>query len=380
MHFDLTDEQKALRDMVRDFAEKELKPIAAELDEHHRYPADVVAKMGELGLMGVAFPPEYNGAGMDYVSYAIVVEELSYACAGTGVICSAHSSLACDPINKFGNEDQKKKYLSRMTTAEWLGCFCLSEPQAGSDASQQHTTAVKKGDKWILNGTKNFITNGREAKVAVVFAQTDKEKRHKGITAYILTPDMPGYSVGQVEDKMGIRASSTVQIVLEDCEVPEANQLGDVGQGFTIAMTTLDGGRIGIASQALGIARRALEESVAYSKERHAFGAPISRLQAIQWKIADMATEIDAARLLTHRAAWMKDNGMRFSQQAAMAKLFASETAMRATKEGIQVFGGYGYVREYPMERLFRDAKITEIYEGTSEIQRLVIAAAALKD
>ncbi|MCC6160574.1 MAG: acyl-CoA dehydrogenase [Deltaproteobacteria bacterium] len=381
MHFDLTDEQRALRDMVRDFARNELKPIAAEIDEHHKFPTDIVKKMGELGLMGVAFPDEYGGAGMDYVSYSIAIEELSWACASTGVICSAHSSLATDPIYKWGNEEQKKKYIPKMASGEWIGCFALSEPQAGSDASQQATVAVQKGDKWILNGTKNFITNGREAEIAIVFAQTDKEKRHKGITAFIVEKNnFPGISVGKVEDKLGIRGSSTTQLILEDCEIPDANRLGDVGVGFRVAMSTLDGGRIGIASQALGIAARALDESVAYSKERHAFGKPIADLQAIQWKIADMATEIDAARLLTWRAAWMKDGKMNFSRQAAMAKLFASEAAMRATTQGIQIHGGYGYCRDYPMERLFRDAKITEIYEGTSEIQRLVIASSVIRE
>jgi butyryl-CoA dehydrogenase len=380
MNFVLTDEQSALKDMVRSFAEKELKDKAAKIDEEHRFPEEVVAEMGKLGLMGVAYPPEYNGAGMDYVSYSIVIEELSRCCASTGVICSAHSSLACDPIYKWGTEEQKQKYLARMTTGEWIGCYGLSEPQAGSDASSQHTMAVQKGDKWIINGTKNFITNGLQAHVAVIFAQTDKEKGHRGITAFIAEKGTPGFSVGKVEDKLGIRGSSTTQLIFEDCELSDDNRLGEVGAGFKVAMTTLDGGRIGIASQAIGIAQRALEESIQYSKERHAFGKPISKFQALQWKMADMAVEIDASRLLTQRAAWMKDNGMRFSKEAAMAKLFASEACMKATTDGIQIFGGYGYCREYPMERLFRDAKITEIYEGTSEMQRLVIASNILKD
>ncbi|MBZ0273351.1 acyl-CoA dehydrogenase [bacterium] len=379
MRFELTDEQGALRDMVRDFAAKEVLPKAAEIDEHHRYPEEIIARMAGLGLMGIPYSPDYGGAGMDYLSYAIAVEEISYACASTGVVLSAHSSLACDPIAKWGSEDQKKKYLSRMASGEWIGCFALTEPQAGSDASRQHTFAVKKGDGWALTGTKNFITNGREAKVAIVFAQTDREKGHRGITAFIVEAGTPGFSVGKIEDKLGIRGSSTTELVFDGAVVPDENRLGAIGDGFKVALSTLDGGRIGIAAQAIGIGRRALEESVKYAKERQAFGQPISNFQAIQWKIADMATELDAARLLAHRAAWMKDTGQKFTTQASMAKLFAAEAAMRAVREGIQVFGGYGYIREFPMERLYRDAKITEIYEGTSEIQRLVIASNLFK-
>ncbi len=381
MDFMLNDEQNALRDMVRDFAENELKPNAAHWDEHHIFPAEVVKKMGALGLMGVAYDPAYNGAGMDYLSYAIVVEELSRGCAGTGVICSAHSSLACDPIYNFGNEEQKQKYLSRMTTAEWIGCFGLTEPGAGSDAAALKTTAVKDGDEYVLNGAKLFITNAVEAQVAVVFAQQDKEKGHRGISAFIVEKGTPGFSVGKVEDKLGIRASSTAELVFENCRIPAANLLGEEGQGFKIALATLDGGRIGIAAQAVGIAQAALDEAVKYSKERVQFGKPIAKLQAIQWFIADMATEIEAARMLVHKAAWMKSHKIKgFGHYSAMAKLYAAEAAMRATTKAIQVHGGYGYVKEYSVERHFRDAKITEIYEGTSEVQRLVIAANLLRD
>ncbi len=381
MDFMLNDEQNALRDMVRDFAENELKPNAAHWDEHHIFPAEVVKKMGALGLMGVAYDPAYNGAGMDYLCYAIVVEELSRGCAGTGVICSAHSSLACDPIYNYGNEAQKQKYLSRMTTAEWIGCFGLTEPGAGSDAAALKTTAVKDGDEYVLNGSKLFITNAVEAQVAVVFAQQDKEKGHRGISAFIVEKGTPGFSVGKVEDKLGIRASSTAELVFENCRIPAANLLGEEGQGFKIALSTLDGGRIGIAAQAVGIAQAALDEAVKYSKERVQFGKPIAKLQAIQWFIADMATEIEAARMLVHKAAWMKSHKMKgFGHYSAMAKLYAAEAAMRATTKAIQVHGGYGYVKEYSVERHFRDAKITEIYEGTSEVQRLVIAANLLRD
>jgi len=381
MDFQLNDEQKALKDMVRDFAENELKPHAAEWDEHHIFPTEVVKKMGELGLMGVTYDPQYNGAGMDVVSYAIVVEELSRGCAGTGVICSAHSSLACDPINNFGTEAQKQQFLARMATGEWIGCFGLTEPGAGSDAGGLKTVAVRDGDDWVLNGTKLFITNGKEAHVAVVFATTDPKIGYKGHVALIVTKDLPGFTVGKVEDKLGIRASSTTELVFENCRVPVANQLGEVGQGFKIALNTLDGGRIGIAAQAVGIAQAALEAATNYAKERVQFGKPIASLQAIQWMLADMATEIEASRLLTYQAAWMKQNKVKgYGKFSAMAKLFAAETAMRAATKAIQIHGGYGYIKEYPVERHFRDAKITEIYEGTSEIQRLVIASSLIKE
>ena len=380
MDFMLTDEQRALQDMVHDFAEKELKPIAAELDEHHKFPAEVVAQMAELGLMGVAYPEKYGGAEMDYQSYAIVIEELSRGCAGTGVICSAHSSLACDPIYHFGTEAQKMKFLVPMAQGKSIGCFGLTEPGAGSDASSLKTHAKRFGDEYVLNGSKIFITNAVEAKVAVVFAATDKEKGARGISAFIVEADTPGFSIGKVEDKMGIRASSTAELVFEECRIPAENRLGEQGEGFKIALHTLDGGRIGIAAQAVGIAQAAFEAARDYAKERVQFGKPIAKLQAIQWMLADMATEIEASRLLVRQAVWMKDQKVPYSKQSAMAKLYAAETAMRVTTKAIQVHGGYGYIREYPVERHFRDAKITEIYEGTSEILRLVIARSLLKD
>ncbi len=380
MDFKLNDEHRALQDMVRDFADKELKPIAADLDEHHRYPEEVVAKMAQLGLMGVPYPEKYGGAEMDYQAYAIVIEELSRGCAGTGVICSAHTSLACDPIYNFGSEDQKKDFLFNMAQGKWIGCFGLTEPGAGSDAAALKTTAVRHGDEYILNGSKLFITNGKEAEVAVVFAVTDKEKAHKGISAFIVKNDTPGFSIGKIEDKLGIRASSTAELVFEDCKIPAANLLGKKGEGFKIALHTLDGGRIGIASQAVGIAQAAFEAARDYAKDRVQFGKPIARLQAIQWMLADMATEIEASRLLVRQSVWMKDQHVKYGKESAMAKLYAAETAMRVATKAIQIHGGYGYVKEYPVERHFRDAKITEIYEGTSEIQRLVIAKAVLTE
>ena len=380
MDFSLNEEHKALQDMVHDFADKELKPIAAELDEKHLFPEKVVAQMGELGLMGVAYPEQYGGAGMDYQSYAIVVEELSRGCGGTGVICSAHCSLACDPIYNFGTEAQKMTYLVPMAQGKSIGCFGLTEPGAGSDAAALKTHAKRDGDHYVLNGSKIFITNAVEAKVAVVLAITDKEKGVRGISAFIIEKGTPGFSIGKVEDKLGIRASSTAELVFEDCRIPAENLLGEEGQGFKIALHTLDGGRIGIASQAVGIAQAAFEAARDYSKERIQFGKPISELQAIQWMLADMATEIEASRLLVRQAAWMKDQKMKYGKQSAMAKLFAAETAMKVTTKAIQVHGGYGYVKEYPVERHFRDAKITEIYEGTSEVQRLVIARHVLRD
>ena len=380
MDFELNDEQRMIRDMTRDFATNELEPLAEKTDHEHKFPAEIIAKMGSLGLMGVPYPEKYNGGGMNYQCYAIAVEEISRACASTGVIMSAHCSLSCDPIYKFGTEEQKKKYLSRMASGEWIGCFGLTEPGAGSDAAALSTTAKDAGDKWIINGSKLFITNAAEAKVCVLFATTDKSKGHRGINAFIVEMDYPGVRVGKIEDKLGIKGSSTAEIVFEDAEVPKENLLGEPGKGFSVALATLDGGRIGIAAQAVGIGRAALEKSAAYAKERVQFGKPIAEHQAIQWMIADSAVEIDAARLLTRRAAWMKDNGIRSTKESAMAKLFAAEAASRATSKAVQIHGGYGYIKDYPVERYFRDAKITEIYEGTSEIQRLVIAASLLKD
>jgi len=380
MVFDLTEEQRMIQEMARSFAQKEVLPKAAELDETGRYPAELVRKMAELGLMGVAVPEEYGGAGMDNVCYAIAMEEIARACASTAVIMSVNNSLACDPLLKFGTEEQKKKYLVPLASGEKLGCFGLTEPGAGSDAGSQKTTAVRKGDHYVVNGTKNFITNAPEADICILFTMTDKEKRNKGITTFILDMKLPGVSIGKHEKKMGIKASPTSSIVLEDVKIAAADRLGNEGEGFKVAMNTLDGGRIGIAAQAIGIGRASLEDALAYAKDRKQFGQPISEFQAIQWMLADMATEIDAARLLAYRAAWLKDSKARHSKESAMAKLYASEAAMRAGVKGIQIHGGYGYIKEYPAERHFRDAKITEIYEGTSEIQRMIIAAAMLKD
>jgi butyryl-CoA dehydrogenase len=380
MVFDLTEEQRMIQEMARSFAQKEVLPKAAELDETGRYPGELVRKMAELGLMGVAVPEEYGGAGMDNLCYAIAMEEIARACASTAVIMSVNNSLVCDPLLKFGTEEQKKKYLVPLASGQKLGCFGLTEPGAGSDAGSQKTTAVRKGDHYVVNGTKNFITNAPEADTCILFTMTDKEKKHKGITTFILDMRLPGVSIGKHEIKMGIKASPTSSIILDDVKIPAADRLGNEGDGFKIAMNTLDGGRIGIAAQAIGIGRASLEDALAYAKERKQFGQPISEFQAIQWMLADMATEIDAARLLAYRAAWLKDRKARHSKESAMAKLYASEAAMRAGVKGIQIHGGYGYIKEYPAERHFRDAKITEIYEGTSEIQRLVIAAALLKD
>lgn len=379
MIFELTDEQKMIQQMARDFALKEVKPKAADLDRTGRFPEELVKQMSQLGLMGVYVPEEYGGAGMDMISYVLAMEEISAACASTGVIMSVNNSLAIDPVLKNGTEEQKKKYLEPLAKGEKLGCFCLTEAGAGSDASGQKTTAVLDGGNWILNGSKSFITNGPQADTLVVFAMTDKAKGYKGISCFIVEKSFEGCSVGKIEHKLGINASGTSEIIFDNCKIPKENILGVEGQGFKIALQTLDGGRIGIAAQAVGIARAAMEEAIAYSKERVQFSQPISSFQAIQWIIADMATEIDASRLLTYRAAYLKDKKLPFSKEASMAKLFASETAMKTATKAIQVHGGYGYIKEYAVERHFRDAKITEIYEGTSEIQRLVIASNVLK-
>ncbi len=380
MKFELTEEQTILRDAVREFAQNEVAPRAAELDRTGEFPLDLIRQCGELGLMGVTVPEEYGGAGMDSVSYCLAVEELSRCCASTGVIVSVNNSLVCDPLLFAGTEDQKKRFLAPLANGEKIGCFGLTEPEAGSDAARQRSTAVLDGDHYVLNGNKIFITNGEVADIAIVFVMTDRTQGVKGITTFIVEKGTPGFSIGPAEKKLGINASGTAELIFEDCRIPRDQMLGEEGRGFKIAMKTLDGGRIGIAAQAVGIARAALEESVRYSKEREQFGKPIGAFQALSWMMADMATEIDAARLLTHRAAYAKDNAPRFSSEAAMAKLFASETAMRATNKGIQIHGGYGYSKDFPMERFFRDAKITEIYEGTSEIQRLVISSTLLRD
>ncbi len=374
MDFELTDNQKMIRNMVRDFAEKEIEPVAAELDEKEEYPHDILKKMAGLGLLGIIVPSEYGGAGLDTVSYAIVIEEISKRCASTGVVTSVHNSLVSDPILKYGTEEQKKKYLPLLATGEKIGAFSATEANAGTDLGAMETTAILDGDHYVINGSKMFITSGSEAGIHIVFAITDKEAGYRGVSAFIVESNTDGFEVGSIFEKMGINASLTAELIFKDMRVPKGNLLGQEGQGFKIALGTLDGGRIGIAAQAVGIAQRALEESIEYSQQRQQFGRPISKFQAIQWKIADMATNIEAARLLLHRAAFAKDQGGHFSKEAAMAKLFASETAVKAALEGVQIHGGYGYIKEYVVERLFRDAKITEIYEGTSEAQRMVIA------
>lgn len=380
MDFNLSDEQKMVQQMARDFAQREVAPVAAELDQRSEFPARHLKKMAELGLLGMMIPPEWGGSGLDTLSYVLALEEISAACASTAVTMSVNNSLYCGPIAKFGNEAQKKKYLTPFASGQRLGAYALSEPGTGSDAANQKTVAKKVGNKYILNGRKNFITNGPHADAMVLYAMTDKEKRHKGISCFIVEKIFPGFAVGKIEKKLGICASSTSEIVLDNCEVPVENILGQEGEGFAIAMNTLDSGRIGIGTQALGIARAAFEAARKYATEREAFGQSISNFQAIQHFLADMATDIDAARLLVWHAAWRKDQGMNFGKQAAMAKLFASETAHWVTDKAVQIFGGYGYIKDYPVERYFRDAKITEIYEGTSEIQRLVIARSVLKE
>ncbi|UCE20278.1 MAG: acyl-CoA dehydrogenase [Gemmatimonadota bacterium] len=379
MEFGLTEEQQFIKKTARDFAENELKPESAERDETEEFPAKQVKQMGELGFMGMMIPEEYGGAGMDTVSYVIAVEEISRGDASCGVTMSVNNSLVCHPIFRYGNEEQKKKYLVPLANGTHLGSFSLTEPDAGSDAGNLQTTAVRDGDHYVINGTKIFVTNGGKSDTVVVFAMTDKEQKYKGINAFIVEKKWDGFEVGKKENKLGIRASDTSELVFKDCKVPKENLLGEEGMGFKIALDALDGGRIGIAAQALGIAQAALDESIAYSKQRTQFGKPICEFQAIQWMLADMETEIQGARHLVHQAARAKDSGGRYSKEAAMAKLFASEVAMRTTTKAIQIHGGYGYMKEYPVERLFRDAKITEIYEGTSEVQRMVIAASLLK-
>jgi len=378
MDFELTESQELFRQAARDIADREIAPSAAKTDELAAFPRETVAKLGELGFMGVMVPQEYGGAGADAVSYVLAVEEISRACASTGVIMSVNNSLYCDPVLHFGTEDQKRRFLVPVASGRAQGCFCLSEPNAGTDAANQQTRARRDGAAYVLNGSKNFITNGLEADFAIMFAQLDPAKGHKGITAFLVERGMPGFSVSKVEKKLGIRGSSCCQLLLEDVRVPAENRLGAEGEGFRVALGTLDGGRIGIAAQAVGIARAALDASAAYARERQQFGQPIAKFQAIQFMLADMATEIEAAHLLTLRAAALKDRGAKYSKEASMAKLYASETAMRATTKGIQVHGGYGYLKDFPVERYFRDAKVTEIYEGTSEAQRMVIAKALL--
>ncbi|UMZ73466.1 acyl-CoA dehydrogenase [Natranaerofaba carboxydovora] len=375
MDFNLSDEHKMMRKLVREFAEGEVAPTAGERDEEERFDRSLFESMAEIGLTGIPWPEEYGGAESDYVSYAIAIEELSRVCGSTGVTLSAHVSLGSFPIYKFGNEEQKERFLKPMALGEKLGAYGLTENGAGSDAASLKTTAVKDGNEYVLNGTKIFITNGEEADIYIVFAVTDKEKGHKGISAFIVEKGTPGFSFGKEEEKLGIRASKTTELVFEDCRVPEENLLGKEGEGFKIAMQTLDGGRNGIAAQALGLAQGAYEAAVSYSKEREQFGKPISKFQAISFMLSDMATKIEASRLLTYKAAYLESIGdPEFPKYSAMSKLYAAETAMEVTTNAVQVLGGYGYTREYPVERMMRDAKITEIYEGTSEVQRMVIS------
>jgi alkylation response protein AidB-like acyl-CoA dehydrogenase len=379
MYFELTEEQKMIRQAARDFAQTELKPGVIERDEHQKFPTDQVKMLGELGFLGMMVPTEYGGSGMDTISYVLVMEEISKIDASASVIVSVNNSLVCYGLEKYGTEAQKEKYLVPLAKGEKLGAFCLSEPEAGSDATSQRTTAVDMGDYYLLNGVKNWITNGNSASTYLVMAQTDPAKKHHGINTLIVEKGMEGFTVGAKENKLGIRASDTHSLMFTDVKVPKENRIGEDGFGFKFAMNTLDGGRIGIAAQALGIAAGAYEMALQYSKERKAFGKTIADLQTTQFKLADMATEIEAARLLCYKAAWLKDNGLPYGQASAMAKLYASEVAMRVTVEAVQIHGGYGFVKEYHVERLMRDAKITQIYEGTSEIQRIVISREVLK-
>jgi alkylation response protein AidB-like acyl-CoA dehydrogenase len=379
MYFELTEEQKMIRQAARDFAQHELKPGVIERDEHQKFPAEQVKLMGELGFLGMMVSPEYGGSGLDAISYVLAMEELSKIDASASVIVSVNNSLVCAGLEKYGTESQKQKYLVPLARGEKIGAFCLSEPEAGSDATSQRTTAIDMGDHYLLNGVKNWITNGGSASTYLVMAQTDAAKRHHGINVLIVEKGMEGFVVGAKENKMGIRGSDTHSLMFTDVKVPKENRIGDDGFGFRFAMDTLDGGRIGIAAQALGIASGAYELALQYSKERKAFGKAIADLQSTQFKLADMATEIEAARLLCLKAAWLKDKGLPYAQASSMAKLYASEVAMRVTVEAVQIHGGYGFVKEYHVERMMRDAKITQIYEGTSEIQRIVISREVLK-
>ncbi|MED2014536.1 acyl-CoA dehydrogenase AcdA [Bacillus wiedmannii] len=374
MHFKLSEEHEMIRKMVRDFAKNEVAPTAAERDEEERFDRALFDQMAELGLTGIPWPEEYGGIGSDYLAYVIAIEELSRVCASTSVTLSAHTSLAGWPIFKFGTEEQKQKFLRPMAEGTKIGAYGLTEPSSGSDAGGMRTTAKRDGDHYILNGSKIFITNGGIADIYVVFALTDPESKQRGTSAFIVESDTPGFSVGKKESKLGIRSSPTTEIMFEDCRIPVENLLGEEGQGFKVAMQTLDGGRNGIAAQAVGIAQGALDASVEYARERHQFGKPIAAQQGIGFKLADMATDVEAARLLTYQAAWLESEGLPYGKESAMSKVFAGDTAMKVTTEAVQVFGGYGYTKDYPVERYMRDAKITQIYEGTQEIQRLVIS------
>lgn len=380
MNFNLTDEQEMLRKMVRDFAAKEVEPTAAERDEEERFDRKIFDKMAELGLTGIPWPEEYGGIGSDYMSYVIAVEELSRVCASTGVTLSAHISLASWPLYKYGSEEQKKTYLAELASGAKLGAYALSEPGAGSDVVSMKTIAKLEGDHYLLNGSKVWITNGGVADTYIVFAKTDQAANHRGISAFIVEKGMSGFTFGKKERKLGIRSSPTTELIFENCKIPKKNLLGKEGEGFKIAMSTLDGGRNGIAAQALGIAQGALDAAVGYAKEREQFGKPIAQNQGISFKLADMATEVEAARLLTYQAAWLESQNLPYGKASAMSKLFAGDAAMRITTEAVQVFGGYGYTKDYPVERYMRDAKITQIYEGTNEIQRLVIGRMLTKE
>ncbi len=374
MDFELTEEQRMVREAVRAFAEKEVKPVASRMDREGTYPAELIKKLSAMGFMGTFVPPEFDGSGMDFLSYIIAMEEISKAWASLGAVMTVNNSLVCDPILRHGTEVQKRKYLPRLARGEILGCYALTEPSAGSDAGSIQTQARKDSASYLLNGTKFFITNGYHADLAIVYAVTDPGRGKTGISAFLIEKGTPGFSVGKVEDKLGLRSSDTAELIFQDCRVPSETLLGKEGDGYKIAMETLDGGRIGIAAQALGIAQACLEEALAYAKQRRQFGQPIADFQAIQWMLADMATEIDAARLLTYRAAWLRQQGRKVTRAAAMAKLYASEAANRAAYKALQIFGGYGYIKDFPVERLYRDARVTTLYEGTSEIQRLIIA------
>ena len=380
MHFELTEEQRLIQRTAREFAAEQLAPLAAEYDRTEEFTAPQARMLAEMGFLGMMVPEEYGGAGLDTISYVLAMEEVSRACASTSVTMTVQNSLVCWPIDTFGTEEQKRKFLVPLAKGDWLGCYGLSEPAAGSDPASMATTATEDGDSYVLNGSKIFISNGGVSQVAIVWATTDREQKHKGITCFIVEADTPGFVVGAEEKKLGIRGSNTTELHFEHCRVPKANILGQIGEGFKIAMQTLDGGRIGIAAQAVGIGQACIDAAVTYAHQRYAFGKPLAEIEAIQIKIADMAMEVQASRLLTYHAAHQKDRKVRFSKEAAMAKLHSSEAATRAAHMAVQIHGGYGYLRDFPVERLYRDARITEIYEGTSEIQRLVISSMTLKE
>ena len=374
MSIKLTDEQLMIQTMVRDFSREVIAPTAAERDRTKEFPGDNLRQLGELGFMGMMVPPEYNGSGADTISYVLALSEVAYSCASTAVVMSVHNSIVCESILRYGTEDQKQRFLKVLATGETIGAFALTEPNAGSDPVRQTTKAVRDGDSYILNGTKRFITSGKNAGVIIVTAKTDDTQRHKGISAFLVKKGTPGFTIGQLEDKMGLRASDTVDLLFEDCRIPAEDRLGEEGEGFKIAMTGLDGGRIGISAQSVGVAQAALDAAIQYAKEREQFGQSISRFQGLRWIVADMATEIEAARQLMLSASAMKDRGENYTAQASMAKLFSSEMVNRVTAKALQIHGGYGYIKEYPVERYYRDARVFTIYEGTSEIQRIVIS------